>query len=135
MRFSPDMPLKYVSVAKVAENSFPEEHAGDLRAYYFGPSNPKAVLQLNYSIEGWLVAEPTLGSTVQVLRTVRNGVAIPGLFVSSPVTAVPNGQEFHTADAKYLWKVAVPEFTWPAADAPTPPRSQSASASQHPEAV
>jgi len=113
MRFSSTHPLRYVCVSKIAESDVPAVHAGDLRSYYFGHANPGVSLPVKYSFEGWLVCELAVGAAVHVLRTVRNGVAMPGIFISTPVTAVPNDGEFHTANSKYLWKVAVPEFNWP----------------------
>ena len=115
MRITLTLPLRYVSVMKVDAGDVPAAEAGDLRTYYFGHVNPGRSLPITYSLEGWLVAPPKVGAVVQVLRTWRNGVALPGIFISTPVTAVPNEGEFHTVNSKYLWKVAVPELAWPPA--------------------
>ncbi len=124
MTFSLTLPLRYVSVMKVDTSDVPAAEAGDLRTYYFGHINPGRTLPINYSLKGWLVGPPKVGAVVQVLRTLRNGagVAVPGIFTSSPVTAVPNEGEFHTVNSKYLWKDAVPEFHW------LPPAEQISSA-------
>jgi len=97
---------------KIDTSDVPAVEAGDLRTYYFGHINPGRSLAFNYSLEGWLVGPPKVGAVVQVLRTMRNGVAVPGIFTSSPVTAVPSEGEFHTVNSQYLWKYAVPEFHW-----------------------
>src|SRR5687767_9948970 len=102
MRFLLTLPLRYVSVMKVDTSDVPVAEAGDLRTYYFGQINPGRTLPINYSLEGWLVAPPKIGAPVQVLRTARNGISIPGIFSSTPVVAIPNEGEFHTANSKYL---------------------------------
>lgn len=109
MRFSLSLPLTFVSLRKLSETTDPVRSAGDSRTYQAGELNPGSSLPVDYLMEGWMVSWPRIGETVTVLRTSRNAVPTPGVFISTPVTAIPRDGEFHTANSRYSWVEANPE--------------------------
>lgn len=119
MRFSLPLPLTFVRLRKFSETANPAQKAGELHAYHAGTLNRGSSLPVDYSMEGWMISWPRIGEMVTVLRTSRNAVATPGVFISTPVTAIPRDGEFHTANSRYSWVEA---------DLETPPLESSPSA-------
>lgn len=61
-------------------------------------------LPLEYTIEGELIGEIVVGNSVRVSREIRNGVKVPGYFVTSAVTEV-NKKQFKTLNSVYNYKM------------------------------
>lgn len=95
--------LKYVRIVKVAEAETPAHVAGDLNSYQLGLVNPGVSIPTSYSMCGWLLAQPSIGAGVVLLRCSRNGVLMPGIFMSTDVIAILGKREFHTINSKYVW--------------------------------
>ena len=60
-------------------------------------------LPLDYEIEGELIGSIVVGSPVAVARDTRNGVKMPGQFITSTVTEVTE-TSFHTRNSVYNYK-------------------------------
>ncbi len=97
-------PLKFVLMRKVAPAVVPLHPAADPRDHSFGVASDAESLPSEYSVIGWLLRPPAVGQQVHVLRVARNGVVVPGCFVSTEVTAVPGEGEFHTLNSVYRWE-------------------------------
>lgn len=62
---------------------------GDWATFKVGSDgNPGVSLPIDYTVEGTLVNDVEVGKTVQIFRTKRNNVALPGFFETSPVTKI-----------------------------------------------
>lgn len=70
--------------------------------------NPVDVLALpvNYWIHGYLMNPIAVGTPIEVLRTVRNGVETNGIFLSSPISKI-DGDKLHTSNS--IWQIEVLE--------------------------
>jgi hypothetical protein len=64
----------------------------------------KFSLPVDYVIEGVLQGQVTIGESVIVQRDTRNGVKMPGIFQTSPVTSW-DGKTFHTRNSVYDFEV------------------------------
>ncbi len=95
--------FQFIRLCKVAESADASLVPAELATYQFGKANLTSSFPVSYWIEGWLIEPPRIGETVKVLRTSKNGVAIPGIFNSSQVTAIPSDDEFHTLNSIYRW--------------------------------
>ena len=96
--------MKYVRIQKTGTHVNAQFDPGHPGSWLYGIANKNHSLPLNYWLEGWLVRPLAVGQKVFVLRCVRNGIVCPGRFVSTPVTAIHNAQEFATLNSVYHWK-------------------------------
>jgi hypothetical protein len=97
-------PLKFVLVCKVAQVSVSVNLAADGCKSACGAISGSGSLPSGYWLVGWLLRVPIIGQQVYVLRITRNGVVVPGCFVSTEVLAVPSEHEFHTVNSVYHWE-------------------------------
>jgi hypothetical protein len=58
------------------------------------------LLPTGYELTGLLLRSPTVGATLTILRSSRNGVVVAGLFRSSVVTAI-DGSRIQTMNSIY----------------------------------
>ena len=87
-------------ITKLSESANPEIKAGDSRTWKYGVENTES-LPVDYYIEGWLLNSITVGQCVKALRDNRNGVKMPGYFITSPVTKITD-TGFETLNSIYL---------------------------------
>jgi hypothetical protein len=92
----------FVELTKVAATDSAQFAPEDPALYLPGsPSN--ASLPLAHTIKGWLRSPPTVGEPLVIDRTERNGLPIPGIFVSSPVVT-HDAQRIQTSNSIYTWR-------------------------------
>ena len=103
MRLEITWPLKFVRVRKVAQVSVPVNPAADPRTYPYGGISSSGSLPVEYWLIGWMLQPPVVGEPVRVLRVGRNGISMPGHFITSDVMEVPTAGEFHTMNSVYCW--------------------------------
>jgi len=64
-------------------------------------SNVDISPNVDYWVIGEILSGPTIGESLRMFRRIRNGVELPGIFTTSPVTEITaNG--FKTLNSKYL---------------------------------
>lgn len=63
-------------------------------------------LPIEYSIEGYIYGDITVGETVTIDRKVRNGIKVDGFFETTVVTEVGKGY-FKTKNSVYTYKFVV----------------------------
>ena len=91
--------MKFVRIQKFAAAENPNYQPGDM-ANYPNDGTATTSLPVDYSLEGWLLADPVVGQPVRVQRTRRNDLDIPGHFTSSPVVSLRE-DGFDTANSLY----------------------------------
>lgn len=89
---------------KVGEALNPYAPASAPKEYRYGVAANEGSLPIWYAVEGWLLQLPLPGRAVRVLRVVRNGLTVPGIFVSSHVITIPRPNEFTTLNSVYRWE-------------------------------
>jgi hypothetical protein len=95
------MNAKKVKISKVGQVEDALYEAPSFNEYEMGKYNGDITLPIEYWLEGFLNDdEPTVGKSVVVLRTSRNGVQMGGLFSSSTVTEVTD-DGFKTLNSVY----------------------------------
>ena len=99
--------MNKVKITKIATSATPEVETPCMNNYIAGEDNGPVSLPVEYWIEGYLMNEPKVGTSVLVNRTSRNGVDCAGIFTTSQVTKIlPDG--FETLNSIYkvevLWK-------------------------------
>ena len=82
------MKRKYVRISKLSAVDNPECVTPSMEEYEVGKHNGEVSIPVDYWLEGYLVAEPTVGKSVVVQREVRCGVKMGGIFSSSLVTEI-----------------------------------------------
>lgn len=96
-----------VRVAKVGIVENPSYRTPEWSEYEFGERNAGVSVPLNYWLEGQLVWEPKVGDHMLVDRSSRNGIELPGLFETSPVTAVESvGSQLRVSTRNSVYMVA-----------------------------
>jgi hypothetical protein len=92
------MKVKITKVSSVESPLFPTPNMSE---YKLGEINENVSLPVEYTVEGELVGETTIGLPVTVNRTKRNEVICAGLFQTSAVVSVSeNG--FRTLNSHYI---------------------------------
>lgn len=94
--------MKYVRLQKVRATDHPDTPPGDPATYVYGEQCETHSLPVEYELHGWLGEDPAVGKCVQILRCQRGGIASLGLFTSSEVTKVSEG-EFQTRNSVYRY--------------------------------
>lgn len=74
--------------------------APPIHDYLMGENNGNVSLPIDYWLEGYLTEDLSVGKSVVVSRTNRNGVEIGGLFTTSTVTEITN-DGFKTLNSVY----------------------------------
>jgi hypothetical protein len=67
---------------------------------------PEMALETGYEIEGYLIDSVKVGSIVNVWRTMRNGIEVPGHFTSTVVAKI-EGDKIYTQNS--IWQIEVIE--------------------------
>jgi hypothetical protein len=109
----------FIELTKVASTDSARAAPADPASYVPGKAS-KESLPLEHSIKGWLRSPPTVGKSLVIDRTERNGVPVIGLFVSSAVVTF-DAERIQTVNSVYRWKpcpptAAVPRPRLPQAD-------------------
>lgn len=93
------MQLK-VKISKIAHLEDAIHDAPPIHDYVAGEDNGNVSLPVEYYLEGIMPEEPTVGKSLTVIRTSRNGIEIGGLFTTSRVTEVTK-DGFKTLNSVY----------------------------------
>lgn len=80
--------MKKVKITKLGAVDNPVFPTPNYNEYIQGSDNGNVSLPTEYWLEGFLMNEITLGSSVLVNRTSRNGVECAGTFLTSKVTKI-----------------------------------------------
>ena len=89
-----------VKITKIAQVEDALHDAPPIHEYEAGKDNGNVSLPVEYYLEGIMPEEPTVGKSLTVIRTSRNGIEIGGLFTTSRVTEITkNG--FKTLNSIY----------------------------------
>lgn len=94
--------VKKIILEKLSSAPLPAFSTASWEQYDVGTLNPGVSLPNNYVIHGFLLEDMVVGRPVRVLRTIRNGVSAPGVFVSSPITAL-SSKTFCTENSLYRY--------------------------------
>lgn len=94
--------MKYVRLQKVRATDHPDTPPGDSATYRYGEQCDTHSLPVEYELQGWLGEDPAVGKCVSILRCQRGGIARLGLFTSSKVARVSQG-EFQTRNSIYRY--------------------------------
>lgn len=74
--------------------------AGNRDEYRLGATDNLTSLPVDYVLVGYLLARPCVGHEVRIFRVDRNGLPLPGSFVSTAVHHLPSAG-FVTANSVY----------------------------------
>lgn len=108
-----DLSMKYVLIQKIAASELAECPPAAWENFRPGAPTPVGVsLPVDYTLEGWLLEDPRVGSCVRVLRRTRNGVPAAGIYTSSEVTAV-NPDGYVTLNSIYQMRETATELPPP----------------------
>jgi hypothetical protein len=102
MHFAP----AFIELTKVASTDSARAALADPASYISGTVSNES-LPLEHSIKGWLRSPPTIGKSLVIDRTERNGVPVIGLFVSSAVVTF-DAERIQTVNSVYRWKPCPP---------------------------
>lgn len=97
-------PLKFVRVRKISQVNVPVNPAATAQSYPYGGISSSDSLPVDYWLVGWMLQPPVVGEPTRVLRVARNGIVIPGHFITSDVMEVPAVGVFHTMNSVYRWE-------------------------------
>lgn len=78
----------YVRCSKVGVVEDPEVPTSEGDDYEFGGFNPNTSVPVDYWVTGELRRDPEIGKPLWIDRDCRNGVKIPGQFMTSPVVSL-----------------------------------------------
>ncbi len=100
-----------VEIRKLSASEAPIVAAGAWEDWVFGRKDNPCSLPVNYVMLGVLKRPVRVGGRIDLHRTHRNGVAIEGDFVSSPVIAISDDALVETYNSIYqVTPVDVEEF-------------------------
>jgi hypothetical protein len=91
---------KLIRLRKIDAVKYAAYRTPSKKEYNYGNYNEGISLPIDYWVEGYLLAEPTVGKTVVVDRVSRNGEKVSGMMVTSTVTEVFEGG-FKTLNSVY----------------------------------
>jgi hypothetical protein len=74
-----------VKVTKIKEAESPKFRSAQWDEWKTGQDNPDFSLPVEYELEGSVVYEPAIGTSMVVARTKRNGVPAIGMFATSTI--------------------------------------------------
>jgi hypothetical protein len=89
-----------VKITKLAELPNAKVTSAKWENHVPGGNDNTLSLPVAYVVEGTLEVDIVCGQSVRMLRTKRNGVEMPGYFVTSPVTELGDGS-FKTFNSEY----------------------------------
>jgi hypothetical protein len=92
--------MKKVRISKIGQVENALHESASFKDYEKGEYNPNVSLPIEYWLEGYLKQEPTIGKSVLVDRTSRNGIEVAGVFASSTVTELTDNG-FKTLNSIY----------------------------------
>jgi len=92
--------MKKVKISKISHLKSALYDAPSLKEYEAGKDNGNVSLPVEYWLEGYLREEPTVGKSLVVDRTSRNGIEVGGIFKTSTVTEVTE-DGFETLNSVY----------------------------------
>lgn len=92
--------MKKVKITKLGSVENPVVPTPNFNEYKQGENNGNVSLPTEYWLEGYLLNEPTVGSSVLVQRTCRNGIECSGSFFTSKVTKITDNG-FETQNSVY----------------------------------
>lgn len=84
--------MNMIKLTKIAESATPDFFSGQWKDYVPGKNNEGVSLPIEYWIKGALVKEPVVGESIFVTRTERNGEKCMGLFASTPIVEISQGE-------------------------------------------
>ena len=90
----------HVQLTKRATTVNPVYRSGNSETYKYGRDNGAVSLPIDYVLKGTLLEDISFGNPIKIDRYDRNGVATPGLFLSSPVLSI-EGNIAHTMNSQY----------------------------------
>ena len=89
-----------VKISKVAHLENALHNTIPLSDYVAGQDNGNISLPVDYWLEGFMVEPPSVGKSLIVARTSRNGVDVGGYFTTSEVTEITE-DGFKTLNSLY----------------------------------
>lgn len=89
-----------VHLKKIGPCENPKAPTLDWSGYPIGVGSGTVSLPTGYELSGYMIRPPKIGSSLIIVRISRNGVEVPGLFRSSPVTGI-SGEFIHTTNSIY----------------------------------
>lgn len=91
---------KKVKITKIgkAENALYDSAL--MQDYEAGKDNGDVSLPIEYYLEGYMLKPPTVGESLVVNRTSRNGIEIAGIFTTSEITEITE-YGFKTSNSIY----------------------------------
>ena len=92
-----------IRITKISAVESPEYPTPTIEDYDLGKINHNVSIPANYEVEGFLVGSIEIGKPVLVMRKVRNGIKMSGIFQTSEVISV-TGKEFKTRNSVYKYK-------------------------------
>jgi len=90
-----------VKITKLRQSEQPLARSGNWDTYIPGSWSNTDSLPVDYVMIGFLVCPPVVGSQVQLVRLIRNGVRVTGIFTSTAVVSVAV-DGFTTKNSVYL---------------------------------
>ena len=94
-----------IKLTKIKESDTPNFKSGDWQNFIPGTDNPGVSLPIEYTIKGHLAFALQVGNPITVNRTERNGVAVAGTFISSPIVKIvieKDTTKLETTNSVYL---------------------------------
>ena len=95
-----------VQLQKLKPTDNPHAPTPAKESYNYGKDNGNVSLPVDYVAVGTLLSDIEVGKPVEMFRTMRNGISLPGMFSTSPITKI-DGDNFHTLNSVY--KIAILE--------------------------
>jgi hypothetical protein len=89
-----------VKISKIAHLDDALCDAPPMQDYLVGEHNGNVSLPVEYWLEGYIVGELTVGESLVVNRTSRNGIEVGGIFTTSEVTEITK-DGFKTLNSVY----------------------------------
>lgn len=90
-----------VRLTKIGACETPEASTPTFDCYEPGTNNGEVSVPNNYCVEGFLCGEIAVGESVTMMREIRNGIKMSGLFQTSPVTKITESG-FETLNSVYV---------------------------------
>jgi hypothetical protein len=98
-----------VQIQKIGPVDNPEYVTPDAKGYRYGRYNGNISIPSDYSVEGTLMQDISVGEPINLARTKRNNVECRGWFITTRVTRIEqkDGEDFviaHTRNSIYKIK-------------------------------
>ena len=89
-----------IKIVKISESAEPDFKSAKWKNFIPGVDNPGVSLPVEYTVMGTLVSEIKKGGTIFMNRTERNGVAAPGIFMSSVIIDIKKSKNFTLVETR-----------------------------------